>query len=84
VRPKRDRVFREICRKWYAQRATGEIKSTNFQLHPPRYRDDNTFRNKCGNLSYPLLFCAIRKEKGFESIHYDADVLTEGECKPAG
>ena len=83
VRPKSDKAFREMCRKWYAQRATGEIKSTNFQLHPPRYRDDNIIRNTCGNLSYPLLFCAIRKEKGFECVHYDADVLTKGECKPA-
>jgi hypothetical protein len=83
VRPGSDKAFRQICQKWYAQRRSGDIKSTNFQLHPPRFRDDNVFRNTCGNLSYPLLFCAVRKEKEFQCIHYDADVLTRGECKPA-
>lgn len=82
VRPNRDKAFRQVCRKWYSQRRTGEIKSTNFQLHPPRFRDENVIRNTCGNLSYPLLFHAIRTEKGFECLHYDADVLTKGECKP--
>jgi hypothetical protein len=83
VRPRQDRVFREMCSTWYAQRASGKIKSTNFQLHPPRYRDENTIRNACGNLSYPLLFGAIRKETGFECVHYDPSVLDGGECRPA-
>lgn len=30
VRPNGDKVFRRICRTWYAQRKGGEIKSTNF------------------------------------------------------
>jgi hypothetical protein len=80
VRPREDKVFRAMCAKWYEQRTTGHIKSTNFQLHPPRFQDENVFRNKCGNLSYPLLFAAIRKERGFETIHYDPSVLENGEC----
>jgi hypothetical protein len=80
VRPRQDKVFRAMCAKWYEQRSTGHIKSTNFQLHPPRFRDENVFRNKCGNLSYPLLFAAIRKERGFETIHYDPGILENGEC----
>lgn len=79
VRPGQDKVFRAMCRKWYAAFAKGET-SPNFQLHPPRYRDDNVFRNERGNLSYPLLFCAIRKKTGFESVHHDLDVLEQGEC----
>jgi hypothetical protein len=80
VRPSQDEVFREMCGKWYAQRATGEIKSTNFQLHPPRFRDDNIFRNRCGNLSYPLFFAAVHKENGFETTHYEQDILKSGKC----
>ncbi|HVA51642.1 MAG TPA: MamI family restriction endonuclease [Pirellulales bacterium] len=80
VRPRQDRVFRKMCAKWYRQRATGEIKSTNFQLHPPRFRDDDIFRNKCGNLAYPLLFTAIRKENGFECLRYDPAALEQGKC----
>ena len=38
---------------WYFKRSTGEIKSTNLQLHPPRNRDDSVIRNSCGNLEYP-------------------------------
>ncbi len=45
VRPGSDKAFRQICQKWYAQRRSGEIKSANFQLHPPRYCDDNVIRN---------------------------------------
>ncbi len=81
VRPIQDKVFRAICKKWYAAFARGET-SNNFQLHPPRYRDENVFSNECGNLSYPLLFCAIRKEKSFECVHHDPGVLTKGVCNP--
>jgi hypothetical protein len=81
VRPGSDRVFRQVCQTWYMQRKTGETKSTNFQLHPPRFRDDNVFRNMCGNLDYPLLFCAIREEAGFKCIHYDPETLQSGTCK---
>jgi MamI restriction endonuclease len=80
VRPRQDKVFRAMCAKWYEQRAAGQIKSTNFQLHPPRFRDENVFTNKCGNLSYPLLFAAVRKENCFEKTHYEPSVLENGEC----
>lgn len=83
VRPAQDKMFREMCQRWYDQRARGQIKSTNFQLHPPRFRDDNVFRNKFGNLSYPLLFAAVRKKKAFETIHYDPDILKTGACTKA-
>lgn len=80
VRPGQDKIFRAMCDKWYKQRVSGRIKSTNFQLHPPRFRDENIFRNKCGNLSYPLLFTAVRKENGFEMTHYDPNALETGVC----
>lgn len=80
VRPQRDEVFRAMCSKWYEQRATGQIRSTNFQLHPPRYRDDSIFRNKCGSLSYPLLFAAVRTERGFQETHFDPGVMQTGKC----
>jgi hypothetical protein len=83
VRPTNDRAFRKMCANWYAQRKSGKIKSANFQLHPPRFRDDNVIRNTCGNLSYPLLFCAIRNENGFELVHHDPNVLVDGKCKSA-
>lgn len=84
VRPRQDNVFRDMCDKWYKQRANGQIKSTNFQLHPPRFRDDDIFRNKCGNLSYPLLFSAVRKDGGFKTITYNPSVLENGECDDGG
>lgn len=83
VRPGQDDVFRAMCQQWYNQRAGGKIESTNFQSHPPRFRDDDIFKNKCGNLSYPLLFAAVRKEKGFEMTHYDPNILKTDECTTA-
>jgi hypothetical protein len=80
VRANKDKVFRRMCAEWYSQRASGQIKSDNFQLHPPRFRDDNVFRNKCGNLSYPLLFSAMRSGERFSCVHYDKDVLVSGAC----
>ena len=56
VRAQYDSVFRAVCSRWYEQRNSGVIRSTNFQLHPPRNKDHNTMRNTCGNLEYPLLF----------------------------
>ena len=68
---------------WYAAREAKEIVSTNFQLHPPRGKDTNTITNKCGNLDYPLLFCAVRGESGYEVQTYDPDVLKSGACTKA-
>jgi hypothetical protein len=81
VRPGQDPVFRAMCQRWYEQRASGAIRSTNFQLHPPRFQDHNIIRNTCGNLEYPLLFCAIQNNGKFEQMYYDPSVLTSGLCK---
>lgn len=83
VRPQRDRAFRRIVAEWYRQRREGEITSTNFQLHPPRNRNDNVVRNLCGNLEYPLLFCAERVGRTFAVTHYDAATLDSGACRRA-
>jgi len=81
VRPPHDPAFREMARLWYSKRATGEIKSTNFQLHPPRFKDSNVFRNTCGNLSYPLLWCATRSNGSYETTEYSPEVMQNGECE---
>ena len=82
VRPRSDSVFRSMCGAWYAAREEGQIKSTNFQLHPPRGNDTNNFRNTYGNLSYPLLFSAIRKGRSFELIEHDRKAMDSGLCFP--
>jgi len=84
VRTQRDKVFRKMCALWYAKRASGEIKSNNFQLHPPRGKDTNIIRNTCGNLSYPLYFCAERASDGkYRLLQFDPQVLVSGKCKSA-
>jgi hypothetical protein len=84
VRTQIDKLFREICVSWYLKRAAGEIKSSNFQLHPPRKLDTDIFRNTCGNLKYPLFFAAERGEKGtYELVVCNAGVIDSGACAPA-
>lgn len=83
VRPQDDEVFRTMCDKWYAQRDRGEIRSDNFQLHPPRNLNSNVIRNTCGNLEYPLLFCAVRTEGEYRVIEYNPEVMERGECRVA-
>jgi len=83
VRPQKDKLFREMCRLWYSKCEKKEIISNNFQLHPPRNKDSNVFRNTCGNLEYPLLLEAHREENGFQQIVYNPDVLEYGLCKYA-
>lgn len=80
VRANDDPVFRATCAEWYRRRANGSIRSTNFQLHPPRNLDHNVIRNECGNLSYPLLFCAVREGDGFVCMTYDPSVMQSGTC----
>lgn len=76
-----DPLFREMAGIWYSKKAKGEIKSDNFQLHPPRNLDSNVIRNTCGNLSYPLLFCAERTaESNYQIISYDPTTLRNGRC----
>lgn len=83
VRPPEDVEFRRMCGAWYAARARGEIKSANFQLHPPRGNDTNVFRNSFGNLVYPLWFVAVLRSGRFVSTHYDDDAMTQGSCEVA-
>lgn len=84
VRPQRDKIFRAMCQSWFEQRKQGKIKSNNFQLHPPRGRDSNIIRNSCGNLEYPLYFCAERAEdETYRLITFDEQVLSVGQCRKA-
>ena len=81
VRPQKDPIFRAMCRKWYAQRIAGDIKSNNFQLHPPRGLDNNIIRNTCGNLVYPLYFSVERSRTcGYELTSHNPNVLISGSC----
>jgi hypothetical protein len=68
---------------WFQQRDRGEIVSNNFQLHPPRGLDTNIFRNRCGNLGYPLYFAAERGPDGWKVTAYNESVLTTGLCHRA-
>lgn len=83
VRPKVDPEFRRMCQDWYEARAEGK-RSTNFQLHPPRGKDTNIIRNTFGNLSYPLLFSAVRKGTDFTLEAYDINAMKDGLCKKVG
>ena len=83
VRPQHDEVFRGVCGSWYEKRGSGEIKSTNFQLHPPRGTDSDVIRNTCGNLRYPLYFQAERSPRGrYELTIFDPTVREIGLCEP--
>lgn len=82
VRTQHDAVFRRICERWYQQKKDGDIVSNNFQLHPPRGRDHNVIRNSCGNLEYPLLFCATRAPGASYVVKtYDENILNVGVCR---
>lgn len=81
VRPKYDKLFRQMCKQWYEKRQKGIIISNNFQLHPPRELDSNIIRNTCGNLEYPLLFCAERIGDRYKVITYDPQIMKSGQCK---
>ncbi|MGP4947694.1 MULTISPECIES: MamI family restriction endonuclease [Bacillus] len=80
VQPPKDTTFRGICEEWYKLRSNGEIRSDNFQLHPPRNKNSNEFRNTCGNLNYPLLFCALWNGEEYELSEYNESVLETGNC----
>lgn len=68
---------------WYEMRALGNIRSTNFQLHPPRNEDHNVISNSLGNLEYPLFFQAERDANGYRLIHLDEAALRSGRCRQA-
>ena len=81
VRPEADVEFRKVVAAWYAKRESGEIKSTNFQLHPRRNEDHNIIRNSLGNLEYPLFFQAERHSDGYRLTHFDEAALHSGRCR---
>lgn len=84
VRPQHDAEFRSMCDDWYRKRASGQIRSDNFQLHPPRYLDKDVFRNTCGNLEYPLYFCAERgATQPYQLVQYDPSTRETGSCRRA-
>lgn len=80
VRPNIDEEFRRLVAKWYDMRRSGEIRSANFQLHPPRNEDHNIIRNSLGSLKYPLFFHAERHGKKYHIILLDEDALWQGRC----
>lgn len=83
VRPQEDPLFRAMASSWYLKRETGEIRSNNFQLHPPRGLNSNEIRNTCGNLLYPLYFAAVRDgDSKYNLEHFDPEVLEGGLCLP--
>ena len=81
VRPQHDQTFRAVCEEWYSKRAKGEIRSNNFQLHPPRGNDTNIITNTCGDLYYPLYFDVERpSSSGYELLHFDPQACISGAC----
>ena len=83
VRTQQDKEFRAMCELWYKACETGAIKSWNFQLHPPRGKDNDIFTNTYGNLKYPLLFSAERGKSGYTVTTYNPTILKNGNCERA-
>lgn len=81
VRPEADVEFRKLVTAWYSLRESGDIKSTNFQLHPPRNEDHDVIRNGLGNLEYPLFFRAERGNNRYRVTHFDDAALHRGRCR---
>ena len=69
VRPQYDRLFREVAEEWYSQYASGQIRSNNFQLHPPVNVNNDVFTNRCG--IWFTLFCLWLSgmEENMKSFH---------------
>ena len=82
VKPNVDAEFRKLVSKWYDMRQSGEIKSANFQLHPPRNEDHNIIGNSLGRLEYPLFFHAERHGRKYRLMLLDEAVLRQGRCVP--
>lgn len=76
VRPKDDTKFLNVVDNWYKKES-----SNNFQLHPPRNKDNNIFRNECGNLSYPLVLNAIAHNKSYSIEYINIDKINNGLCE---
>lgn len=84
VRPQHDPLFRKMAKSWYSKVKSGKIRSSNFQLQPPRGKNSNVMRNKCANLEYPLLFCAERSAgtRRYRITALNPGVMVNGLCKP--
>ncbi|WP_181454006.1 MamI family restriction endonuclease [Stenotrophomonas maltophilia] len=81
VRTQYDPEFRNMAGRWFEAREQGVIRSNNFQLHPPRGKDTDTFRNTYGNLDYPLLFCALKPAgSSYRVASYRPEVIGAGAC----
>jgi len=80
VRTQVDPIFRGICERWYNLRSEGKRKSSNFQLHPPRGKNSDIFRNTCGNLVYPLLFQAEYEDDSYKILVNNPELLEIGLC----
>jgi hypothetical protein len=86
VNTHKDSVFRNVAQTWYDLRNSGEIKSVNFQLHPPIHKNDNIVTNECGNLELPLMLDAQwnNVKKTYEVLVYDWNVGETRFCKLIG
>jgi len=78
VRTQIDPLFREMADSWY-----NAVRSKNFQLQPPRNRDDDVLHNEFGTFSYPLLFSSTVENGKYRSAFLSEDALTSGLCKLA-
>lgn len=76
-----DKEFRRVVAQWYGKRRSGEIKSANFQLHPPRNKDHDVVRSSFGHLVFPLLLYAERSQGRCHVVRFDDAVLKTGSCK---
>ncbi|WP_257264544.1 MamI family restriction endonuclease [Endozoicomonas sp. ONNA2] len=81
VNTQTDPEFRKMAKRWYDQRASGVITSDNFQLQPPRNKDNNIFNNKCGCLEYPLMLEARVSNDKYVLIKYEPDAQIKGLCR---
>lgn len=81
VNTQHDEEFRSMASSWYLLRKNGVIRSNNFQLHPPRNKDNNVFTNNCGHLEYPLMLEARLVGSNFVLESYDENALNITRCK---
>jgi len=86
VRTNKDKNFKKVANKWYKLRKDGEIKSSNFQLHPPIHQESDVVTNECGNIELPLLFRADWSIDKMDYVKqtYNPQAMEIGECLIVG
>jgi hypothetical protein len=86
VNTKKDEIFRNVAQKWYDLRNNGEIRSSNFQLHPPIHKNENIVTNECGNLNLPLMFNAQWdiSHNTYKILSYDWNIKESKYCTSVG